>query len=724
MRNLRTNIPPAGHRPLELVFEIGCEELPATNLADIFESAGENALATKLKKSLEDARLGYTEAQVLATPRRLVFIVSGISDKQLAKDQLIKLIPKQESYDAAGQPTEKLLTILKHRGATVKDLIVQEVQGKETVFIKKAESVQSTEKVAPEIFKTLLKNLTFPKNMKWGEKWDDGAEVYFPRPIRHLACFYGAKSLSFKIGSMKVEPKTRIFSKGDRKSIPVKTSDVFFALLKKNKVLLDPPQRKKKIAELLESASKQFKGRLYDDPFLLNEVNFLVENPSVVSAPFDKEFLKLPLEVLTVSMARKQRIFGLVNDRGEVIPYFLGILDGDASAAEKKSISTNMENILHAKLQDSLFFYREDTKISLEKKRAELKDLVFLKGAGSILEKSERLTALAKKIDFGPALSAKEKDALARAAHLSKADLLTQMVGEFPELQGVMGKYYALANGEDSLVASAIGEQYLPRTAQDKLPSSLTGSILSALDKCDLIAACFGLGLEPSSSVDPYGLRRSATAVLKILVDRQLPVSLPQLLDEVKKELGPYVLKDKESQLSAKLNAFFKDRFKALLADRGFPEDLIEAVITSRFESPYEAANRVAALAKLRHKEEFTRSGKVVERLTNILKGNKEQLPGSVNPDLFAETLEKGVFERYEAFNSRVEEARKKADYALATSLYAEAFFDILNEFFEKVFVNAEDLSVRKNRLCLLKTVKELYTKEIADLSKIQLAQK
>jgi glycyl-tRNA synthetase beta chain len=295
------------------------------------------------------------------------------------------------------------------------------------------------------------------------------------------------------------------------------------------------------------------------------------------------------------------------------------------------------------------------------------------------------------------------------------------MVGEFPELQGVMGKYYALANGEDSLVASAIGEQYLPRTVQDKIPSSLTGSLLSALDKCDLIVACFGLGLEPSSSVDPYGLRRSATAVLKILVDKQLPVSLPKLLEEVKKELGPYVLKDKEAQLTSKLNAFFKDRFKALMADRGYAEDLIEAVITSRFESPYEASKRVAALAKLRNKEEFTRSGKVVERLTNILKGNKEALPTSVNPGLFAEELEKGVFERFQAFNDRLEDARKQADYGLATSLYAEAFFDILNEFFEKVFVYCDDLSVRRNRLLLLRMVKELYTKDIADLSKIRL---
>ncbi len=707
----------------DLLFEIGCEELPATNLADIFESSGENALVVKFKKVLEESRIGYGDARVLATPRRLVFIASSVAAKQLPKDQLTKLVSKQEAYDASGQPTEKLLTILKHRNASPSELITQDFQGKEMVFIKKAEAVQGTEKVADVIFKALLKSLAFPKNMKWGDRWEDGSDIFFPRPIRHLACLYGEKALSFKIGTMKAEPKTRIFSKGERKSYPVKSVAAYFALLKKQNVVLDPAERKKTISGLLASASGQSKGRLYDDPFLLNEVNFLVENPAVVSAPFGGEFLKLPLEVLTVSMARKQRIFGLVNNQNEVMPYFLGVLDGAVSAQERKTISQNMENILQAKLQDSLFFYREDSKISLEKKRAELKDLVFLKGAGSMLEKSDRLVALAKKISFDV-----DKKTLERAAYLSKSDLLTQMVGEFPELQGIIGKYYAIGNGENPHVAAAIGEQYLPRTIHDQMPATQCGKILSLLDKLDLIVACFGLGMEPSSSADPYGLRRSATAILKILIQGGISCTLSQLIDESKKELGSYILKDKEAQLNPKLMAFFKDRFKALLADKDLPEDLLDAVMNSRFDSPYEAARRAEAIAKLRRKDEFIKSTKVVERLANILKGNKEQLPAAVEPGLFGKgpegVVEGAVFERYEAFKGRLGQAQQQADYALATSLYAEAFFDILNEFFEKVFVNSEDLNVRKNRLCLLKTVKELYTKEIADLSKIQLAQK
>ena len=270
-------------------------------------------------------------------------------------------------------------------------------------------------------------------------------------------------------------------------------------------------------------------------------------------------------------------------------------------------------------------------------------------------------------------------------------------------------------------VAEAIGQQYLPRTAQDRLPESKLGALLAILDKTDLVTASFAVGNEPTSSLDPFGLRRSASAVLKILIDKKISLSLTKLLEKNKKELGDYVQKDKEPMLLKKLDAFFKDRFKALLAEKGLREDLTEAVVVTSFERPYEAFDRVKSLSKLVSEPSFSQAWKVVERTSNILKGNKEALELSPDPSIFTEPLEHRVFEAYEKSRQSILDAANARDFSLATSLYAGAFFDILIEFFEKVFVNAEDLAVRKNRLALLKSVNRLYAENIADLSRIRL---
>ncbi len=705
------------------MFEIGTEELPATTLADIFESPltsedgeKENSLEKKLKKVFEDKRLSFKECRVWATPRRLVFLVREVAEAQLSKENLIKGPSKQDAFLNDGTPNEKLQGFLRSKNASLKDTEISTSQGKEYVYVRQSEPVKKTEAILPELLEQFLKSLSFPKNMRW-----NASGVYFPRPIRSFLCFYGDKPVKFNLAGLPVNNQTRLFIKAERKVFGVKNPASYFSLLKKQGIILDPALRKKAIQEKLEALAKSLKGKLYEDAFLLNEVNFLVENPNALSAPFHEEFLKLPLEVLTVSMARKQRIFGILDKNNRVIPHFLGVLDGAASGKDKKDISRNYEHILHAKLQDSLFFFREDVKVPLSKKREELKDLIFLKNAGSMLEKSERLVRLAKKIGAEISLPGHDQTALERACFLSKADLLTLMVGEFPELQGIIGKYYALENKESAETALAIGEQYLPRTAQDKLPETMTGSILSILDKCDLVVACFGLGNEPSSSLDPFGLRRSATAAIKIILDKKISFSFSNLLAQIKNELGATVQKDKEEALLKKLDAFFKDRFKALLADRGYREDLVEAVMASGFENIYATALRVEALSKIFGEKQFLEAWKVVERTVNILKGNRETLPAAPDRTLFTEELEGRVLKQYEEHHKAIEEATASGDYRLATSLYAKAFFDILGEFFEKVFVNAEDPNVRKNRLSLLRAVRDLYTAKIADLSKIHL---
>ncbi len=414
----------------ELVFEIGSEELPATNLADIFESGGENPLLEKWKQVFVDNRIAFESAKVWATPRRLVFYLSGVAPSQGKRDQLTRLMAKQEAYDGEGKPAEKFLSILKHRNVLLADTTVEMQNGKEFIFLRKAEPVRKTASVLPELLEGFVRALSFPKNMKW-----DDSGVFFPRPIRHTLCFYGSDTVKFKIGRTRSSDRVWVFSRGKRASFASGDAASYFRTLKKQGIILDQEERKKAIQALLEKMAKTHHARLYDDPFLLNEVNFLVENPNGLAAPFNEEFLKLPVEVLTVSMARKQRLFGLVDKDGRVQGRFLAILDGAPSEKDKKAISKNYENILHAKLQDSLFFYKEDVKVSLEKKRDELKNLIFLKGAGSMHDKSERLVGLAKEAEKLLSLTDAEGKDLERAARLSKADLLTHMVGEFPELQ-------------------------------------------------------------------------------------------------------------------------------------------------------------------------------------------------------------------------------------------------------------------------------------------------
>ena len=707
-----------GAKLQDILFEIGTEELPATNLADIFETAqaaGENILETRLKKILEEKRLGFESIKVFATPRRIVFWVQGVPAAQSAKDQLTKVLSKEEAYSGDGVPTEKFLTILKHRGVFLKDVFIQTQGAREFAFIKKAEPVLKVAAVLPEIFSALIRSLAFPKNMKWN---DSG--ISFPRPIRNLLCLYGNQVVRFGFGDLKAGNQTLIFSKSKRTRHAVKDIPSYFRLLRQKGVLLDPAERKKAISQSLEILAASLGAKCYDDPFLLSEVNFLVERPATLAAPFGEEFLTLPVEVLAVSMARQQRIFGVVGIEGKLKPKFLAVLDGAATATQKKIISKNMEYILHAKLKDSLFFYKEDTKTFFGDRLGELRGLVFIKGAGSMFEKINRLVKLAKK--FGPQIFSEHKDReiLERACVLSKGDLLTQLVGEFPELQGIMGKYYALDHKESPQVAQAIGEQYLPRTVHDRLPGTPHGSLLSIFDKVDLVIACFKLGLEPTSSLDPYGLRRSAAAILKIILDKNFNLSLPDLLNSALQELGFSGAKDKET--IDKLNAFFKDRFKALCVDRGIREDVVEAVMASGFEFPCRVHDKVRLLGQVLKEPFFPQAWKVVERTVNILKGNKEILPERIDPALFTEDLERRVHEHYQAAREGITKAAHSSDLRLATSLYAEAFFAILGEFFEKVFVNAEDSNVRRNRLALLKAVGNLYTDSIADLSRIRLS--
>ncbi|MEI8344947.1 MAG: glycine--tRNA ligase subunit beta, partial [Candidatus Omnitrophota bacterium] len=562
-----------------------------------------------------------------------------------------------------------------------------------------------------------------PKTMRWDLRWAGGADFCFSRPVRSFLCFYGAQTLkNVKIAGIGVGTSTRLLIKARHEQVSVRTITAYFDLLKKKGLILDPVERKNRIRTALEAAAKAAGVRLVADPMLLSEITYLTEMPQVISAVFDNAFLDLPAEVLTVSMARKQRIFGSVDAKEKLANRFFGVLDRRVTAVEQKLICDNFGSILKAKLQDSLFFFREDSKMPLEQKARALDGLIFIKNAGSMFQKSCRLVELSGLLSKSLGMSEESSARLSEAARLCKADLLTQMVGEFPELQGVMGHYYAKAQGLPQEVAMAIGQQYLPRTADDRLPDTQIAAALSLIDKVDLITTCFCLGLEPSSSADPYALRRSASAIAKITFEHHLDYSLDALLERCR-VLVVADLKNppKKADPKADVAAFIADRAKAVLAERGYAADLIEAVFAGGFDRLDLCASKLASLQPLTKAESFVKTCKVIERITNILKATREILPEEPDVALFQEQLERDLFQKFNESNEAIIKSKEANDVKTATDLYAAAFFDILGEFFTKVFINAEDSGIRRNRLALLKRIRGLYVDGMADLSFIKI---
>lgn len=695
--------------PSSVLIEIGTEELPVAAL-DVFYAQG----VEPAKRILSKYRLDFKDVRAEATPRRLIFFIQDLGDKQ--KEEKTTLIgpAADKAYDSEGKPTPALSGFLNAQKAAVHQVRIHETPRGRYVALDQIQKGEPTKKILPRLVPELLNSFTFPKLMRW-----EKSGYRFPRPIRWAVVLYGQSIIPFTLAGV----KTGRLSRGHRflsnKPFPVRGADwkEYEKRLRSQHVVLSLAER---VALIQKELKKKF-GQSDSDSDLIRETAHLVEEPFLIQGKFSGTYRDLPEEVLATCMKKYQKIFACRDGRDRLENRFVAVLNGRRKGLER--IRRDYENVLGSRLRDAQYFYEEDTKEPLEKKVPRLKELMFLGRLGTVEDRIARLQKLAR--DLASLSGHPEwREKLERVALLSKADLVTHLVGEFPELQGIVGREFARESGEAEEIARAIGEQYLPKNlAEDHRIVSKKLSPLGALfgiaDRLDLLGGAFGVRLDPTGSEDPYALRRAGGVLIKLIRAFSFRFSLSRLIPEsyrtfkIKLDLS-------EDALTAKLLEFLKDRvaFEVQARPGTRPHEILQGVMKSSFDDPADVFARFATLSELlsKHPQVFFKTSKVVERTSNILKGVKEKL-SAVDPGLFQEPLEKELFSLLEQKGPELRAWLEKKDYQSMTRLYGETFFGPLHQFFDRVMVNVEDVSIRKNRQALMKEINSLYTGEVADLS-------
>jgi len=703
----------------DFLLEIGAEEIPSG-----FIEPALSQLRQKTEELLKQERLAFSKIDTMATPRRLVLFIKDLAQRQEQASETKWGPPKSAAFDKEGKPTRVYDGFKKSQGAEDSQIRVLEREGKgEYLCLKKELPAQPTRQVLPEVLPGLITSIHFAKTMKW-----DGT-LSFARPLRWLLAVYGKDIIKFKLGNLvsgNVTYGHRILSPGPFK---VKETDDYFSAIKKAGIILDQRERRTCIEKQLYQQADKI-GALKDfNKDLLDEVNYLAESPVLIYGNFKDEYLELPTEVLTTTMGKHQKLFSFFSKKG-LLPEFAAVLNGKLKSTVQ--VRKNYESILEAKLKDSRFFYQEDTKTVLKEKVEDLKKVVFQKKLGSLFDKTQRMIdlagALAEKID----LDEKDAESLKQAVYLSKADLVTQMVVEFPGLQGIMGREYARSGGEPEEVAVAIGEHYLPRSVTGDLPGSLLGALVSIVDRIDNIAGCFYLGQEPSGSYDPYALKRQASGIVRIILDQKLCLSLNWFVEKALKLYFSHTADSgsgrtgvgEENEVKKKVLAFFRERIYNLLTEAGYKYDLINAVLACSYDNSLDVWRKTEQLNDILDKDEFEKARTVVERTNNILKGAADiDLSAAVQEDRFTDPLEKELWQVYKDSSGKIRQLIAEGSYKEATLTYGSEFYDVIHSFFDQVMVNADDQALRINRLSMMKCINHLYTTEVADLSKIVVTQ-
>ncbi|MGI6308295.1 MAG: glycine--tRNA ligase subunit beta [Dethiobacteria bacterium] len=690
----------------DLLLEIGTEEIPAR-----FMPGGLKQLQEKAEKLFQEHRLDCGNVLTFGTPRRLVLLVKDLAGEQRSKEEKIRGPARHVAFDPEGNPTKAALGFAGRLGLKVEELSIEKTEKGEHLFAIKKVAGEKTAEVLIELLPNLVKDLTFPKNMFWGEN-----KIRFPRPIRWFLCLYGTEVIPFTYGGLKAGNQTRGHRFLKPGPLVIKEPAHYFSAIEEAGVLVDPERRRQIITEKVQAAAAEQGLKAHIDPVLLEEVTFLVEKPEVLLCSFPENYLQLPREVLVTTMQSHQRYFPVEDLQGQICSFFVVVSNN--SAAPAVIVRSGNERVLKARLADARFFYTEDLKTSLESKVEKLKRILFQEGLGSLYEKTRRLVAacqfLAERLDF----NAGDKKAALRAAYLCKADLATGMVGEFPELQGSMGKEYALHSGEEEAVAAAVFEHYLPRFAGDRLPRTRPGALVALADKADHLAAFFALGIRPTGSQDPYALRRQCLGLLQILLEQGFPLNFGELLGQALSRLYEENknLQDlPQKELLAQIKEFAWQRLRYLFQEKGMDYDLIEAVLHIPLEQIALLWQRVSFLQKNRQSENLALAAAAYVRVANLA---RQARPGiELTEELFQEEGEKKLYQQYIRTRKRVEAGVAVND--LEEMLAALASLKTpLDLFFEEVLVMIEDERIRNNRLAFLLAIKNLYL-QLADFSKI-----
>jgi glycyl-tRNA synthetase beta chain len=685
----------------EFLLEIGTEEIPSRFIPPALEKMKE--LFTQLLASGRVASGG--EMKTYGTPRRLILFASKLEERQADLSKEVLGPPKKVAFDAEGKPTKAALVFAEKNNIGVDALSVKSTEKGEYVVARVDEKGGDTAAWLGRTLAGYVLSIPFPKSMRWMDK-----DIRFARPIHWVLALYGGGVVEFELNGI----KSGNLSRGHRFMSPgaflVKDYKSYASQAEPNFVVIDPEVRRQRISQQTAELARSAGGTVLDDPGLVEEVTNLVEYPVPVLGKFSRDFLRVPKEVLITAMREHQRYFSVVDKSGSLLPCFITV--SNTRAEDMEVVRAGNERVLAARLSDAAYFYDHDVKVPLAGRVEGLKKVTYQEKLGTLHDKTERVRSLA-----GHLAGMFKADAAAseRAALLCKADLLAGVVGEFPKLQGVMGRQYALLSGEDGRVAEAIYEHYLPRFAGDALPKTLEGLCVGMADRIDTITGCFSAGLIPSGSEDPYGLRRQSVAVMNMLFERGFRVSLRDL---IAKSCDAYGIKKAERQkVEAETLDFFRQRLAGMLVTEGIRSDVVDAALSVGFDDPLIAKEKVKALDAWRTSEDYAPLVTALKRAGNIV---PEDFQGTVKKTLLREEAEKDLHAAYADIGDRVAEKTEKLDFRGALSDIA-LLRKPVDAFFDKVMVMDKDAEVKNNRLALLAGVTHLFS-AIADFSRLVLS--
>ncbi|HPI51079.1 MAG TPA: glycine--tRNA ligase subunit beta [Smithellaceae bacterium] len=683
----------------ELLFEIGTEEIPAGFLSKAVVDMEE-----MIRKALSEKRIAFEGIRCLATPRRLVLHIADLAPKQ--DDQVVeKMGPaKKAAFDENGQPTKAALGFARGQGLEVSQLETVTTDKGEYLCARKTIAGQPTADLLPDLLKSFLLAIPFRKSMRWA-----AYDLRFARPIHWLLALYGGKVVPLKVEDIESGNTSRGHRFMSPEAFAVEGYEDYLAKAQERFVIADPALRKKLILEEAQKSAADVGGKLFYTEDLLETITFIVEYPVIVRGGFDPHYLQIPKDVLTTTMISHQKYFPIVDDAGKLLPYFVAV--SNTRARDLEVVARGNERVLQARLADASFFFEEDKKVPLEDRVESLKKVVFHTLLGTSHKKVMRFRKLAVKI------AAKVKPAVKknvdRAALLAKADLESLMVGEFSELQGIMGREYALLAGEKQEIADAIYEHYLPIVAGGDLPLTDEGAIVGIADKMDTIVGFFAVGMPPSGTADPYALRRQALGVINIILSRRYDLSLNFLIDECLASLKD-VLRKPAEDVKKDVLEFFRGRLQNQLISQGYAYDTVDAVLAADIDRLVLVIEKIQALQAFRANPEFEPLSIAFKRIDNIL---KDFHGGSVDVNLLSQEAEIKLFANFENIGTRVEKGIAEKDFTAALNKLA-ALRSPVDAFFDSVMVMDKDEKIRFNRLSLLADISALFH-QIADFSKI-----
>lgn len=683
----------------DFLLEIGTEEIPSGYLGPALRG-----MEKQWQESAGRNRIEVQRIRAVGTPRRLVLMAEGMAEEQ--KELVTKTLgpPVKVAFDQDGNPTKAAVGFAERCGVPLKDLIVEETDKGRYLCAAKVERGKEVFGLLPELVTEFIGKIPFPKSMRWGE-----GEARFVRPVHWLLCLYGERTVEFEYGGV----RSGNLSRGHRfmapDPFPVESPASYIAALGERFVVVDNEARKEMLKGVVDGLAGAHGGVACGDEELLDTVANLVEYPVGVWGSFDEEYLELPREVLVNAMVEHQRYIPVEAPDGALTPNFISI--SNTRARDIKVVAHGNEKVLRARLADGMFFFKEDTARPLEDYVDGLKRVLYQEKLGTSYEKMERFRDLA--LWLQSILDVSSPELVERAAILCKADLLTLMVYEFPKLQGVIGRVYALISGEKEEVAEAVYEHYLPRYTGDDLPETPTGAILSTADKLDTIVGSFGIGMRPTGNLDPHGLRRQAIGIINIVTDNAYRLSLSGLVDKALEILDGKITED-PGKVKAEVLDFFARRLENLFLSDGIRYDLVDAAMGAGFDDLFVLKLRLDGLREFARRPDFDALTTTFKRVVNIIP--KERF-ADVRQSLFIEDDEGELYRKTLDVKNRLDGLLGDERYLEALAAIAE-LKGTVDRFFDSVLVMADDSGVRHNRLALLCEVAGLFS-TVADFSKI-----